>query len=261
MAERRLNSIIVYGHAGYGKTSSVAMSVPNALWVVTRTRNLDGYRDFLMQEPEKATEMGLSPVNSVIEVPHKTIDPNTGALLAVDTKAFLDSVLQSYCRKVVSGEADFDGIVFDEFSVFANRVYNEMKERTSDGFKVIAQFKQWIADILEIGPITDRPMVLICHAKDPAYYDKGPKTGQVKYKGGPAMPIGTVIAEVCAMPDAVLQMDVTQPDITNQDEVKRVFKTQAHPLWERKCRLWGVDPVIDADLRSLLNQAGWQFAQ
>ena len=73
MSERRLNSIIVYSHPGYGKTTSVAMAVPNALWVVTRKRNLDAYRDFLIKEPERAAELNLKPIESVVEVPVKEI--------------------------------------------------------------------------------------------------------------------------------------------------------------------------------------------
>ncbi len=107
----------------------------------------------------------------------------------------------------------------------------------------------------EIPVATDKPMCLICHAQDPKFDEGATKP---KYKGGPAMPIGTVVAEVCALPDAVLQLEVQQVDPLS-DDIKRVFKTEAHPEWERKCRLWGTASEIEPDLRNLLQQAGWEL--
>lgn len=255
---RELNSLLIYGASGTGKTTTVAMAMPRALWVVTRKSNLSGYHSFIRQHPELAQEMNLEPVpqERIIQVPYKEIDPANGRMRDVDVRSYIDNIVASYCLNTTSGKLKVDGIVFDEFSVFAKRVYGQMRAVESNGFKVIDDIKRWTQELCEIPVVVDKPMAMICHAQDPKFEDGSAKP---KYKGGPAMPIGTMIAEVCALPDAVLHQEVVMADMLS-DDVKRVFKTQAHPHWERKCRLWGVEPEIEADLRKLLQQAGWDLA-
>lgn len=254
--ERLINSIVAYGHSGAGKTTSVAQVMHDALWVVTRKSNLNSYHTWLTKEPEKAAEYGCLPVpkKNILEVKAKEIDPKTGELVPVSQKELLDSIRRSYCLKVVSGEAPWKGIVFDEFSEFVERVYREIDESNRSGFEAIKQIKGWVSDICEIPSVTDLPMALICHASDPKYHEDGPKAGSLKYKGGPAMPVGTIIEPLCAKADAVLRLEVEK---SLGGEVKRSYATTIDPDWEGKCRLWGVDQNIALDLRTLLSQAGW----
>lgn len=231
--------------------------MPNALWVVTRRTNLDGYHSWLERCPEEAKAMGLAPIpnNRILQVPFKTAAAD-GSLIAADTKEFIDTVVKSYTRRVLAGDLQVDGIVFDEFSVLATRVYQDMSRKNRNGFDCIRQFKDWVAELCEVPVVVEKPMIQLCHVKDPVYDED---TGKLKYKGGPAMPIGTIVGDVCALPDAVLQLQMVE-DVTGA--VKRVMKTDAHPLWERKCRLWGVPPEMDPDLRKLLaDYAGWYQQQ
>lgn len=248
-----INSIIVYGSNGTGKTTMVAKAMPKALWIVTRKGNLTAYHDWIKKHPEQAAEMGCEPVSDdrIIQVPSKQINPDSGELDDVDTQAFIDDLMRKYCLAVANGK-DIQGVVFDEFSVFVRRVFDRISAAHRNGFEAIKLIKKWVSDICEIPVATDRPMCLICHGQDPKYDDD---TGKLKYPGGPAMPIGTMVAEICALPDAVLQMAVKANPMGNQ--VTRVLRTEAHPEHIRKIRLWGIEPEIEPDLRKLLQQGGW----
>lgn len=251
-----INSFIIYGHTGVGKTFVTAQIMSDALWLVTRKSNLGGYNTWLKAEPEEAKRLGLQPIRSVIQVPRMAADPETGELVMNDVRQFIKEVVSSYIMKVQKGEARSRGIVFDELSVLARWAFEAIKLEEKNGFEVIAQIKNWVAELCEISAVTELPMAFICHTKDPAYHEEGLKKGTLKYKGGPAMPVGTMIAEVCALPDAVLQVDVERSGV---NAVKRVIRTEASPTMERKCRVWGVDPVIEPDLRPLMTKAGWSF--
>lgn len=259
MGDRKILTLVPYGPNGSGKTTSVAQAVPNSLWVVTNKNNLSGYDSWLAKHPEDAASMNLGPIpdTHLFELVDRKIDTTTGEMITQPTKATLDSVIRSYCLRVAKDEAPWDGLVLDEFSVFAQRVYDELRNEIRNGFEVISVFKQWITNIMSIPTVTRRPLVLVCHANDPKYHeDDGPKKGKLKYKGGPAMPVGTAIAIVCAMADAVLRLEITED---YDGSIKRGFKTDAHPTWESKIRLWGIDPQITLDLRSVLQEAGWEY--
>lgn len=250
-----INSMIIYGHTGVGKTYITAQVMSDALWIVTRKSNLGGYHTWLRNNPEDAAKLGLKPIESVVQVP-RMLPNEVGALQPTDVRALIKELVTAYVKKAMTGETKVRGIVFDELSVLSKWVYDGIKKTERNGFEVIAKIKEWVGELCEISAVTELPMAFICHSKDPAFWEEGQKRGQIKYKGGPAMPVGTMIAEVCALPDAVLQVDVVQDGM---DSVRRVIRTQAHPQWERKCRVWGVAPEIEPDLRPLLTEAGWTF--
>lgn len=254
---RKLNSFVVYGHAGTGKTTMVARALPRAIWAVTRKTNLDGHHDWIEKNAATATaeSIQLVPDKHILQIPFKQWNAERGVIEDVSTKDYIDRVVRSYISNTLSGKlAEVEGFVIDEFSVLMNRVYQELSLRERNGFEVIKQFKRWVSELCEIPMITGKPMALICHAQDPRFDEDGMK---LRYKGGPAMPIGTMVAEICALPDAVLQLEMRTDPLNPSAGTKRVLKTEAHPEWERKIRLWGVAPEIEPDLRSLLKQAGW----
>lgn len=250
-----INSFIVYGHTGVGKTFVTAQVMSNALWLVTRKSNLGGYHTWLRANPEEAAARGLKPIESVVQIPRLMPNEN-GELQPTDVRELIKQIVTEYVRKAIKGETKVHGIVFDELSVIASWVYDGIKAKERNGFAVISAIKSWMSELCEISAVTNLPMAFVCHSKDPAYWEEGSKRGTLKYKGGPAMPVGTMIAQVCALPDAVLQVDVEPSGL---DTVRRVIRTEAHPHWERKVRVWGVDPVIEPDLRPLLTKAGWNF--
>ena len=250
-----INSFIIYGHTGTGKTFMTAQVMSDALWLVTRKSNLGAYDSWLRQNPEEAAALGLKPIKAVVPIP-RLMASESGELVPTDVRGLIKEMVTEYVRKAMKGETKVRGIVFDELSVIAKWVYDSIKSQERNGFEVISQIKQWVGELCEISTVTELPMAFVCHSKDPAYWEDGPKRGMLKYKGGPAMPVGTMIAEVCALPDAVLQADVEPQGV---DEVRRVVRTQTHPMWERKCRVWGTEPTIEPDLRPLLTKAGWNF--
>lgn len=251
-----INSMIIYGGAGVGKTFVTAQVMPDALWLVTRKSNLGGYNTWVRQNPKEAAARNLKLIEkAVVPIPRMVADAD-GNMLRADVREIIRGMVQEYVKKAMAGDTKVRGIVFDELSIIAKWVFDAIKEEERNGFEVINQIKEWVAELCEISAVTELPMAFLCHAKDPAFHDKGPKEGSLKYKGGPAMPVGTMIAEVCALPDAVLHMDVESGGLKGS---RRVIRTEAHPHWERKCRVWGTPPVMEPDLRPLLAQAGWNF--
>jgi hypothetical protein len=251
--------------------------MPDALWVVTRESNLGGYNTWVRGEgAAEAASLGLRQIMSRKECEKRGVDPNTCNTAVVqvprmlpqtdnkgnvsiqktDVREFIRTIVGEYVVKAQKGETKARGIVFDELSILAKWVYDMIKERERNGFEVIAQIKEWVGEMCEISTMSGLPMAFLCHSKDTTFWEDGPKKGKVKYKGGPAMPVGTMIADVCALPDAVLQVDLEE---TGMDSSTRVIRTEAHPRWERKCRVWGVEPTIEPDLRPLLTKAGWNF--
>lgn len=253
-----INSFIVYGHTGVGKTFLTAQVMHDALWLVTRKSNVGGYNTWLRKNPEEAAKLGMGPIKSIVQIPKMMPAEDGSGLVPTDVRALISEIVTEYVNKAIKGETKVRGLVFDELSILAKWVYDDIRKKERNGFAAIGQIKEWMSELCEISAVTGLPMAFICHSKDPAYWEDGAKKGKLKYKGGPAMPIGTMIAEVCALPDAVLQVDVEQEGF---DGTKRVIKTEAHPYWERKCRVWGIDPVIEPDLRPLLTEAGWTFNQ
>lgn len=247
MTETKINSVIIYGPTGVGKTITVAKAFPKALWIVTQPTNLSGYHSWLEKCPEEAAQLGLGPIpeSHIVQVGDVCINPNTFEVSAVNTQAVISQHVRNYCLSVAKGEDKFDGIVFDEFSVFVHRVYHALQKKSSNTFKAIDDIKSWVREICALSSIANRRVCFVCHAQNPKYDE----SGKLQYMGGPAMPIGTMVAEVCALPDAVLQMESKTDPIGN---VSRVFRTQVHPEWIRKIRRWGIPVEVEADLRKLL---------
>lgn len=251
-----INSFIVYGHTGTGKTFLTAQVMSNALWVVTRKSNLGAYHSWIREHPNDAVALGLKPIESVVQMPRLMPNRETGELEPTDIRGLINDLVKEYVKKAVNGDTKVRGIVFDELSVIATWVHDAIAANERNGYDVIKKIKSWVRDLCEISTATELPMAFICHTKDPAYWEDGTRKGQLKYKGGPAMPIGTMIADLCSLPDAVLQVEVEH---AGMDSVRRVIRTEAHPQWQRKCRVWGVAPTIEPDLRPLLTKAGWTF--
>lgn len=267
-----INSFIVYGHPKSGKTTMTAHVMNNAVWVVTRKENLGGFNSWLRQNPDEAAKhklryimpredaekagLDLAEVNtSVVQVPRMLATPE-GKLVRNDVPAFIKNIAESYVAKVSAGQAKTRGIVFDELSVLARWAYEHIKENERNGFEVIARIKDWVGYLCELSAVTHLPMAFICHEKDPSYHEDGPKQGKIKYKGGPAMPVGTLIGEVCSLPDAIFQLVVRQQGVS---DTKRVLLTSPHPDYERGVRVWGLEPEMEPDLRVPLSLAGWTF--
>jgi hypothetical protein len=252
-----INSFILYGQPGIGKTFTTAQVMSDALWIVTRKSNLGGYNSWLEQNPEEAEKLDLKPIKAVIEVPRMIVDKATGAMLLNDVETVIRTYVQEYIRKVVNNETKVNGIVFDELSIFCDWVYARMAEKTK-GFASWSKIAEWVAEMCDIATATGQHMAFLCHTKDPSTHEEGPLKGHVKYRGGPSMPSGKTVGAVCASVDAVLHLDL---ETTATGEKRRIIRTDVDSLWERKCRVNGTPAVIGPDLRPLLSKAGWNFNQ
>jgi len=259
-----VNSLILYGGPGTGKTFMAAQAATRAgkppVWVVTRKTNLGGFNTWVDQNPQEAKRRGLArvPDANIIPIKKMTTDKE-GNLVRANTMATIESVVRKYVQKVVKGEIDASGIVFDELSVFAKWAHEEIFANEKNGFEAIKQIKNWVGDLCEISEATDLPMIFICHAKDPKFHEDGPLRGRVLYQGGPAMPFGSMVAEVCALPDAVLHLESVQKPT---GELVRVLKTHNSPQWLRKIRIAGVPAEVeDPDIRQILAKAGWEYPE
>lgn len=259
-----VNSLILYGGPGNGKTFMASQAATQngkpPIWVVTRKTNLGGFNTWVDQNPEEAKRRGLTrvPDTHIIPVKKMTADKD-GNLVRANTMATIEMIVRKYVQKVMTGNLDASGIVFDELSVFAKWAYEELSENEKNGFEVIKRIKQWVGDLCEISEATELPMVFICHAKDPKFHEDGPQRGKIQYQGGPAMPIGSMVAEVCALPDAVLHLETIQKPT---GELVRILKTQNSPQWLRKIRIAGVPAEVEnPDIRQILAKAGWQYPE
>ena len=257
MTEQYINSFILYGAPGMGKTFATAQVMSDALWIVTRKSNLGGYHSWLDQHPEEAEELGLKRIRAVVEVPRVTVDKETGAMIPNDVEGTIRHYVQEYTRKVLSGETKVNGIVIDELSIFCEWVYARIAAKTK-GFASWTEIAHWVSEMCDIATVTGQHMAFLCHTKDPANYDDGPLRGQIKYRGGPAMPSGKMISAVCAATDAVLHLDL---ETSATGEKRRIIRTDVDTHWERKCRVHGTPAIMESDLRPLLSKAGWTFNQ
>lgn len=250
-----INSLIVYGHPGYAKSFTVAKAMSDALWLVTRKSNVSFYNSWLRANPEEARQLGCQPIDRSIISVAKLVAGSEGDITRADVRGTVDDLVKGYVAKANRGETKVRGIVIDELSVMAKWTFEALKDTEKNGFEVISKIKDWVGGLCEISELTGLPLAFICHQKDPSYWEDGPKKGNLKYKGGPAMPVGSMIGDVCALPDAVFQMDM-QGSGRSQ---KLVLKCGPDRLWERKCRVWGVEPEMEPDLHPVLMQGGWDF--
>lgn len=257
MTEQYINSFILYGQPGIGKTFTAAQVMSDALWIVTRKSNLGGYHSWLDQNPEEAEKHGLKRVKAVIEVPRVIVDKTTGAMIPNDVEGVIRSYVQEYTRKVLNGETKVNGIVIDELSIFCDWVYARIAAKTK-GFASWSEIAAWVAEMCDIATVTGQHMAFLCHTKDPTNHEDGPIKGQIKYRGGPAMPSGKMVGAVCASTDAVLHLDL---ETTATGEKRRIIRTDVDSYWERKCRVNGMPAIMEPDLRPLLSKAGWTFNQ
>lgn len=261
MAEDLLDvppSIIVYAPSGYGKTTALAKSFQKALWVVTSKDVLRPYMSWLRDFPEEAKKQGLAPIpdNRVIELPSYELGPE-GDMLKVNLEAKILEILKGLAKLIVTDKIDIQGVIFDEWTAMATSVAEDIQKRTGKSYDKWTELVTFHKKICAWPKLTKRMLGLVCHETGPKYFDEGPKAGTIQYRGGPSIPGGNTIGEVCQAATCVLQIQLQVDDLNPSKPAIRKFRTEAHPLWERKFRDFSAKPEEDLDLRALLLRGGF----
>jgi len=233
--------LVVYGPPKAGKSTDVAIALNNCLFFTHDNQVLRPYASYyrwLQKEwPGKIEELGLrSPFidwrqggMAIKEFPQ--FAPNEhGVRVRLNTfDAFRKWLEEKYCPAMKKGLWPFAGLVCDEWSTFLNRIFDDMgrkyyreslkyneKQRTPDHFTIAPKLKEFHTELAQIAQYTEVPLTLISHERVPAYYtaedlkrDSSHEVGELKYPGGPEVPHGKLINQICAAAGLVLRLRVT----------------------------------------------------
>ena len=275
-------SVVLYGAPGGGKSTEMARAFPDVLYVQSSPTILRALAKYAEDHPDKG-----------IKLPTRvTFDEKYAAQHGGYWSTAFKTLLESYLVADAQGKNPYSGIVFDEWSTLAERIYAELrtdpfgKYRGRNGniniFAVMDAFKTMHAAVLSIARRTRKIVGFVSHHQPPKWdEDEASMTkGQLKHVGGPRMPLGLgdqVIA-ICADADVVLQLAVMDPatkqlslgdgpeapPAEGSHDFRRVLLTQLEQKWFRKVRGgFGLarEELIDIEkgrgLRELLRRAGY----
>lgn len=276
-------SVVLYGPPGGGKSTEMARAFPGVLYVQSSPTILRALAQYAASHPEQG-----------IRLPERlTFDEQYVAAYGGSWTAAFKDLLARYITADAEGKNPYTGIVFDEWSTIAERVYAEMKTdpwnkyRGRSGainiFAVMDAFKQMHSVLLSLPRRTRKIAGFVSHHQPPKWDEEdGSKTkGQLKSIGGPRMPMGLAdqVIAICADADVVLQLVVMDPatkafsltetpaEKKSEDgshDFRRVLLTQLEEKWFRKVRGgFGIarEEIIDIDkgkgLKELLRRAGY----
>lgn len=277
-------SMVVWGAPGAGKTFEVvrAFSVQGkrALVVQSNPTILKAFQHYVAMVPGS----GLTMPDRV------TLDETTVAThFGGSTMAALVSVISRFIAGAQQPGFPYDALVFDEHNVFCERVFSELKASTDrrffskngnqNIFAVQDAFKTFHRAQLSIARRTRKAVAFVCHYQLPKIDEDptSPMLGQIKWPGGPKMPLGLSdqIVELCADADVVVQiavedppkvalsLDNPQPAAATEPGARRKILTTLEPRWFRKIRGFNVpmEEPLDIEkgrgLRELLLRCGY----
>lgn len=273
-------SVVLYGPPGVGKSFEMARSFSNVLYVQSSHNILHALAQYATAHPEKKLKLP-----DRVTLDEKTVAQHFGGSMS----AALLTIMERYVQACDKGESPYEGIVFDEWNVFCERLFAELKSdpwnkfRGKSGvvniFAVMDGFKQIHRSMLSIARRTRKMVGFVAHYQGPRVDEdeNSPTRGSIKWPGGPKMPVGLSdqVVELCADADVVLQMmvkegqaaslslDSTTPK-TGIQPGQRMFCTQLDGKYFRKVR-GGFDlaaeELLDVKqghgLRELLVRAGF----
>lgn len=266
-------AIIVFGGPGVGKSTAVAGACQDALYLQAAPDVLRPYETWrLTLKPEEQARY-----KTLANLAKKTIEPSE--VIAENKKRLsgrgpgscwekLEQIIEVFENAARADKNPYAGIVFDEWSVLAARVVEDMRnsklpqfmtpQGKVDVFKVIDGLKGFHRRVLELPMRCGKYVVLVCHAQDPKYYDQNDDKkalelrGTLKYRGGPMLPIGTLVDTVVAMSTFALHMVSEESmSLDGGGAGTRYFLTDGTETWARKARDFRIPPKIKASDKSL----------
>lgn len=237
-------SVVVYGAPGAGKSMEMARAFPKALYIQSSPNILKAYAHWAQQQKVPP------PLPTRVTLDETTLQKHYGG----STIVAITTVLQKYIAACDAGNCPYEGIIWDEWNVFCERLYEELKTDPWGKFKgkggnlnifaVMDAFKAIHRQVLSINRRTRRMMGFVAHYQQPKYDEEenSASRGSLKWPGGPKMPmgLGDQVVAISAEADAVVHLTVKEDKtLSLSNEVKepqRVFLTQLEQKWFRKVR-------------------------
>lgn len=210
-------SVVIYGVAGGGKTFQMASAFQNALYIQTSPSILRAFADWVKKHPELKWKVPQ----------HLTFDEGYVMTHGGSWTMCLIDIMTKYLAACDAGTNPYDGIIFDEWSTICENVFAEAKTDPWGKFKgrngklnifaVFDFFKDVHRNALAIGRRSRKMVGFVSHAQMPKMVDddgmatKG-LNGNLKWRGGPKMPMGLSdqSALLCSDADVVLQLEIRE---------------------------------------------------
>lgn len=267
-------SVVLYGLPGGGKSFEMARAFPNVLYVQSSPSILHAVAHYAQMHPGK-----ISRIPDRITIDERFAAQHYGG----STIAAVVDVIERFMQIAAKPDCPYEGIVFDEWNVLCERMFQELKLDPWGKFKgrsgainifaVMDAFKVIHRSAISLARKTRKVVGFVCHYQTPKIDEdeNSPTKGAIKWPGGPKMPMGLSdqVVEICADADVVLQLVVkdTQGNLLDAEANKaagqRVFLTQLDSKWFRKVRGFNVEKeeILDLSqgkgLRELLHRAGY----
>ncbi len=263
-------AICLFGPPGAGKTIEMASAFPNLLYVQTSKTVLQPVASFMhwVQQPgvtdQKIADAGYRPeLRHTLKLPNRLVIPKyrPGTSEAQDPRELLKIVTDRFITASIKGENPYDGIVFDEWSEMGHRIQQAIDTDSDfgrDNFKRIKALKELHYQLAWLPRETNKMLGIVCHEMEPVYEldDESPTRGELKHRGGPKMPIKTLVHDVSAAFDVCLRIMVDKPMLP-KGKVVRTYQTEVQPDWVCKIRGVGLKPREPLGLRALLTRCGY----
>jgi len=250
-------SVILYGKPGFGKTSIVAKSWKNILWLTSSPTTLKAHDEW-MAEPKNKTEAAKYG-DQAARIYLPAFETKTdGTSEPVDNEALLKDYFKKFSVAKRDGKFAYDAICIDEYTEVARRVYFALEKKNGKSFGTVNLFKTFNSWICEWTRVLDIPVVLICHAQEPKYdmEEGSPTYGKLKYAGGPMLPISTELHTLASSCDVCLRGEVEKA--VAGGGITRKLHTEQTVDWVAKARTWKTPADFKLDLRVLLSTMGYK---
>lgn len=207
----------LFGAPGAGKSSQVALAFPNSFYVQSQP-DLLHYAYVL----HKASPNIMPKVPRPATLDESTVrgycTPGVNDLMPFTTA--ITEVLNRFITACDRGVFEFDAIVFDEWSTFFERVFQEIKldpyqrlrgkNGKVDDFAVMREAKKFHSAVLAAGRRTRKSMVLVSHYQDTRWFDDPNHHffGNVKTLRGPKVPqgLGDALVQISAESSSCVEL-------------------------------------------------------
>lgn len=232
-------SILIFGQPKIGKTTAMADLFPEYRWLCTRGAAALRY----------AAQKGRCP-KDIISILQE--DETGKSVNTYDSMTEFVAVWKAACQQ---GKAVSPGIVVDEFSTVLDRAMTDIQVRfPKGGYANIALIKEFSRMIYTLPRSTNRGLIMISHSQSAKYDDEvtSPTKGQIITRGGPSVPVQTMMGSLIAEVDAALE-------ITLQNGKRMVRMEQDDKLVGGMAGYSGPAFIPVEELRRALVDSGYYF--